>query len=96
MEYASQALGGTLSLVLAVRRLVSLRRYLEIGESDPDMLCIIALESETDDLPVGPERDVWAIDVLEERAGEIELAEDWILEQGANAFRSVVHRWSVA
>ena len=92
VECASQALSGSISPILAVRQLVSLRRYLEVGEADPDMLCIIALESETDDLPVGAESKVWAIEAPEKRAGEIQRAEEWVLKHGATAFRNVVKR----
>ena len=96
VEDASRALSGTINPVLAVRQLVGLRRHLKIAEADPGMLCIISLESETDAIPVGVERDRWAAEVLRERAVETQRPEEQVLKQGGTAFHNVVQRWSAA
>lgn len=59
-------LDGELELVEGCRKLVQLHRRSGAVDSDA-IITVIGVESETDDLPVGAERERWAIDALKEK-----------------------------
>ena len=58
----------------AVRELVSLARTDAIA-TEADRTLIIVIESETDSLPIGEVRKLWAPDALQAKEPEIERAE---------------------
>ena len=93
MGLARQALDGTASAILAARSLIPLLRRLGLPREDPALEVLIAIESETDTLPVGPEREQWAPEVLESRASEIAEAEAWARRVGEQAFHDITRRW---
>jgi hypothetical protein len=65
-DVAARMLSGELDLIDGCRRLVQLHRQLGSPEHEA-ILTIIGIESETDDLPVGPERAQWAASALLEK-----------------------------
>jgi len=96
VEAASQVLAGLLSPILAARELLGLMVRLDVPREDPDFATFVLIESETDALPVGPERREWAPDALERLAVDIARSERWARETGDDAFQSVVRRWGAA
>ena len=87
---------GLLSPILAARELLGLMVRLDVPREDPDFATFVLIESETDALPVGPERREWAPDALERLAVDIARSERWARETGDDAFQSVVRRWGAA
>ena len=73
-EIAQAVLDGRTTVVEAVRQLVSLAHTDAIAELE-DRRFIIGLESETDHLPVGEVRGLWAPDALKEKDVEIARVE---------------------
>ena len=80
---AQAVLDGRTTVLEAVRILVSLAHTDAIADME-DRKLIIGIESETDHLPVGEVRKLWASDSLEEKGVEIarveELYRDRLLE----------------
>jgi hypothetical protein len=64
-----------MTVLEAVRQLVSLAHTDAVSELE-DRRFIIGLESETDHLPVGEVRKLWAPDALEEKDVQIARAEE--------------------
>ena len=63
---AEQMLNGELELLEGCRKLVQL--HSRSGAPDDDaIITVIGIESETDDLPAGRDRERWAPDVLAEK-----------------------------
>ena len=73
-ELAEAVLNGRTTILVAVRELVSLAHTDAIANED-DRTLIIAIESETDSLPIGEVRKLWAPDALQAKQSEIERAE---------------------
>jgi len=73
-ELAKAVLDGRTTILEAVRELVSLARTDAIA-TEADRTLIIVIESETDSLPIGEVRKLWAPDALQAKEPEIERAE---------------------
>ena len=74
-EVAQAVLDGRITVLEAVRALVSLAHTDAIADVK-DRKLIIGIESETDQLPVGEVRKLWAPYALEEKDVEIARAEE--------------------
>ena len=73
-EIAKAALVGQVSILQAVRELVSLA-HTDAVHDESDRRLIIGIDSETDHLPVGAVRKLWAPEALREKDVEIASAE---------------------
>ena len=73
-ELAKAVLDGRTTILEAVRELVSLAHTDAIA-TEADRTLIIVIESETDSLPIGEVRKLWAPDALQAKEPEIERAE---------------------
>jgi hypothetical protein len=85
---------GTMELLEGCRTIVDLRGSLSEPElSDPDLLVLVAAESELDGFPHGPARQYWAPDTLaakdNEQEGYLLAARPEILR----ACRALLERW---
>jgi hypothetical protein len=74
-EIAQAALDGRTTVLEAVRALVSFAHTDAVADVE-DRKFIIGIESETDHLPVGEVRKLWALSVLREKDVEIARAEE--------------------
>jgi hypothetical protein len=74
-DVAQAVLDGRTTVLEAARALVSLAHTDAIADVE-DRRFIIAIESETDHLPVGVVRKLWAPDALKEKDVEIARAEE--------------------
>ena len=74
-EIAQAVLDGRTTVLEAVRELVSLAHTDAVAELE-DRRFIIGVESETDHLPVGEVRKLWAPDALKEKDVEIARADE--------------------
>ena len=73
-DVAQSLLDGRITALQAARALVSLAHTDAVPDVS-DRRLIIAVESETDDLPVGEVRNLWAPSALQEKDIEIARAE---------------------
>jgi hypothetical protein len=63
---------------------------------DPDFNVFACIETETDHLPIGAERENWAADALDRKEQEVQAARAWAERVGGlEACRSVITRFSL-
>lgn len=83
-------LSGETSLIDGCRRIVRLLGKLEQGLAASEAaLTFVAVESETDDYPAGPERGHWDPEVLRQRDAEMERYLASVREQVLDACRQL-------
>jgi hypothetical protein len=93
---ARSVVDGTTDILTGARRLVDLRGMVGVSPDDEDFLIFVAIDSETDGLPIGPVRDRWSAAALAENEDAIERAKDWAREFGLESFIRIVSRFGAA
>ncbi|HVR64908.1 MAG TPA: DUF2489 domain-containing protein [Polyangia bacterium] len=93
VNLARRVLSGDLSILLAARELSRLRFSVGGDEWDPDFIQFVAIDSETDHLPVGQARQHWASEALVEKDEEIARAEAWARDGGLTACQRLLDRF---
>jgi hypothetical protein len=88
-------LGGHMTFIEGARRISALRSEAKLHDFDPDILPFIAIDSETDALPLGEVRKLWASDALARLQPEIDKAERWAREVGCSSCQQLVNRFTV-
>ncbi len=96
MSIARNVLAGVGDAILASRELRALRFSLGVGEDDPDFTVFVAIDSETDSLPIGPDRALWSTEALARLENEVIEARRWANTQGRQAFENVLRRFGGA
>jgi hypothetical protein len=94
VRVAREALAGNLSVLEAVRMIV--RRDLEVEEDDPDISLLESIEDQTEELPIGAERQNWLPEALERKAREVADAEEWAKNSAIDALRNIANRFGAA
>ncbi len=90
---AESILSGKTGIIEGARILTAISHKLDLVETDTDFLVFIATASETDHLPVGEERGVWAKSALQEKDIEIKQAENYHKEKIFSACRILIEKW---
>jgi hypothetical protein len=90
---AQAMLDGQLNFLIGSRRLAALRYETDAAADDADFMIFVAIDSETDALPLGAVREHWDHDALARLEPEIEEAEHWATTAGADACRSLIARF---
>lgn len=90
---AQAMLDGQLSFLIGSRRLAALRHETDMAADDADFTVFVAIDSETDALPLGAVREHWDQDALARLEHEIEEAEHWASTAGADACRSLIAKF---
>jgi len=85
-------LDGGLSFIEGARRISALRHAAGLGDFDPDIVPFIAIDSETDTLPFGDVRGLWAQAALEKLRPQIDRAEQWARETGRIHCQNLIDR----
>lgn len=93
---ARRALNREVSAIVVARELAALRHRVGVADDDSDFLVCVAIDSETDELPLGPVREYWAADALAKKDKEIAEAEVWAMGVGEAAFRNIARRFGEA
>src|SRR5258706_5880454 len=88
-ETASAMLSGELSFIEGARRISELRFEAKL-DFDPHILPFVAIDSETDALPLGKVRDLWASDALTRLQPKIDEAERWARQIGSLPCQTLV------
>jgi hypothetical protein len=86
-------LDGQLGFLIGSRRLAALRHEIDTAANDADFLVFVAIDSETDALPLGAVREHWDQGALARLNPEIEEAEHWAFTVGADACKSLIARF---
>jgi hypothetical protein len=74
---AQAMLAGELRYLLGARKLAMLRHEAETKNDDADFMTFVSIDSETDDLPLGPVRALWDQSALVKLQPQIDEAEAW-------------------
>jgi len=93
IETANEILAGNLDVVSGCRILKSALHDKEFF-GDPDANCIIGVDSETDDLPMGAVRDLWNSDALAKRDAAREEYVARVRERVFKACRNLIAKVS--
>lgn len=91
---APRMLEGNLSFIEGARQIVALRDAAGLDYLDRGIVPFIAIDSETDTLPFGDVRKLWAPTALEKLQPEIERAEQWARETAARHCWNLVRRFT--
>ena len=93
LDIAEAILRGDIGVILGSRRMQAFR--FDLGdEFDADFMTFVAVDSETDHLPVDDERRNWSDDALTRKDAEISEAEDFHRQEVFRACRQVIARFS--
>jgi hypothetical protein len=84
---ARHVLAGKVDPILASRQLVGLRWAVGVADNDPDFTTLVRIDSETEALPTGRERQQPG------SAERVAKARSWALAEGTPAFESIVRRF---
>jgi hypothetical protein len=88
-EVTEAVMDGRTTVLEAARELVSIAHTDAIANEE-DRILIIAIESETDDLPIGEVRKLWAPYALEAKDAEIARCEELWKAQFIEACKRIV------
>jgi hypothetical protein len=90
-EIAQEVLESRITILEAVRKLYPLAHTDAITNED-DRTLVIAIESETDDLPIGEVRKLWAPYALQAKDAEIARCEELWKPQFLEACKRILGR----
>ncbi len=92
---ARSMVDGSFSFLEGARTLSALRHDAAVREDDSDFMTFVAIDSETDDLPIGAIRQHWSQEALDKLDPEIKEAEEWARKVGLEACESLIRRFHV-
>jgi hypothetical protein len=90
---AEALLAGRAGVIETAREMSRLRHMVDAAR-DVDFLTFLAIETETDGLPIGPIRQFWTPAALAEIDSEIHDAEEANLDIAKDAARSLIGKYS--
>jgi len=90
---AAAVLAHTEGAILGARTIIALLQSADVDSADPDLLALVALDSETDALPVGPEIAHWSEDALSRLSPELADAERYARTTYCSHFQNIVKRF---
>ncbi len=93
VRVARALLNRQIGIIEGSRRLCSLRSQVSDDDFDADFMGFVAIESETDHLPVGPVRANWSSEALKEKDIEIKEAEDFYRNQIVEDCKRLIERF---
>ena len=89
---AGDMLSGQKPFLEGARELSSLRHEAAVDEDDEDFLVFVAIDSDTDSLPIGDQRKHWSHESLLKLQPEIDEAIAWAKAVGSDACASLLKR----
>jgi hypothetical protein len=96
VDIASKMIDGQIGIIDGSRQLSRLRNSVSDLDFDEDFMVFVAIDSETDDLPVGSERQYWADSALAMKDQEIKDAELSFREQALTGCKRLIERFNAA
>jgi hypothetical protein len=91
---ANDLIEGRIGVIEASRQFSYYRSWFR-AQDDPDFMTFVAIDSDTDNLPVGAVRQKWAIEVLEKKDIEIQHSEALHRSHATEAARNLVKKYAV-
>jgi hypothetical protein len=96
VNIASQMLDGKIGIIEGARLLRRLQYEVIDQYLDSDFLIFTVIESETDGLPIGSEREHWATSALIEKDKQVKHAEALYREQALISCKVLIERFKAA
>lgn len=93
IRVAESILSEKTGIIEGARILAAISYKLDFIEPNTDFLVFVAISSETDHLPVGKERELWAKSALQQKDDEIKQVEDFHKETVFSACRALIEKW---
>ncbi len=93
VRVARLILSGEVSIITGAREMASVRFRSHSDDRDEEFLVFVGIDSETDHLPVGDMRKLWAADALIRKDAQINEAEDFFRERALEAARILIERY---
>jgi hypothetical protein len=93
LRVARTVLAGELSVLESARQLAQLLARGGLEHSDPDFVTFYAIESETEELPIGAVRRLWAEEALADKDKEIARAEALYRDIALQSCRNLIARF---
>ena len=90
IKTVEEMINGKVGIIAGARIMSGLRFDTELPEDDEDFLVLVAIDSETDDLPVGPERVQWSAEALREKDLEIQRCEELYRQDAIDACERLI------
>ena len=95
VETARAVLRGEIGVIVGARAITRLRHEAVADPLDPDFLRFVAIDSDTDHLPVeAAERALWDPTALAEKEGEIAAAEEHWREAAREGCQQLIARFA--
>jgi hypothetical protein len=92
VDLLRDVIDGKTSILVASRQIVQLRFEIDFDENDKDILAFVGIDSESDSLPIGPERAYWSEEALKNKENEIMEIEKWALDFGIEACKNLMEK----
>ncbi|MBS0370948.1 MAG: DUF2489 domain-containing protein [Proteobacteria bacterium] len=86
-------LAGDLSFFEGAIRICSLRGHLGVPDDDSDITAFVAIESETDHLPMARTQHLWSSGAVHRLQPEFQRTEEWAKGFAPNACRNLIERF---
>ncbi len=94
VDTAKAMLSKQSGFLVGARRLSALRYEVDVEDNDADFLTFVAIDSDTDALPLGETRHHWSEQALAKLEPEIRSAEAWAARVGRQACISLIMRFA--
>jgi Protein of unknown function (DUF2489) len=95
VHIAREMLSGDIGVIEGARLVVALQPTVTRDSLDPDFLPFAAICSETDNLPIGNQRDMWAPSALQQKDEERRQAEELYRPKAKAACRILIKRFEL-
>jgi hypothetical protein len=92
VKISSAIIAGDIGIIEGVRELALLGHAIA-DDFDPDFMPFVAIDSETDHLPVGKVRELWSTKALRDKDKEIKEAEKLYRDKAQEACRKLINRY---
>jgi hypothetical protein len=91
---ANELIEGRIGVLEAARK-ITLYRFRLRAEKDTDFITFVAIDSETDHLPIGIVRQHWVGEALEKKDLEIEKTETHFRDRALKAARNLIEKYKI-
>jgi hypothetical protein len=95
VEKASSLIKRSIDFLAGVRDLKNLKYEVSDDDFDPDFMLFVAIDTETDHIPVGKLRDSCSVSWLEKCDNEIEKVKEFYHKQLVKACEKLISRFTV-
>lgn len=90
IETLERMLAKELSFIEGSRALSALLHFADLDRLSDPFVTFVAIDSETDDIPLGDTRALWSIEALDKHAEKWSQAEEWAQRIGELATREAL------